>query len=400
MLKDYSVESIIGVHGFNTPQFKGLGGMIKQRNKDFIVREIPPSGKPIFDGSEIGKDLGGMFIHCVLWKTGIDTFSAIRKLSSSWKVAENDFGFAGLKDAAAETYQRISIWNIDKMCINNTNFPNIKVFHPIRQKFAIKIGDLLGNFFEVIIRNNQQKWNKEEWERFKVYLESNGVLNFYGSQRFGTKRPILHIIGKFLLQEKYSDAITKYLGETSPLENERITKLRQEYQNTHSYEKLRSEFPYSYRIEKMLLRGLIRYHSAKRIILNLPKSFLKLAISAYQSYLFNKILSYLNETYFPLPSDIFIPLPGYRTIQEQSSDEIWDKLVVLLEEDSLDLQSFRHEQLNLRSKGSLRKAIVFPSEFNYFPMDIQEKGIKVTFSLPKGSYGTIVIREIMKKEIC
>ncbi|UCG90461.1 MAG: tRNA pseudouridine(13) synthase TruD, partial [Candidatus Heimdallarchaeota archaeon] len=333
-MKDYSIESNIGIHGYSTPQFLGIGGIIKQRNEDFIVREIPPSGKPIFDGSEIGEDLGGMFIHCCLWKTGLDTFSAIRKLSTSWKIAEKDFGFAGLKDAAAETYQRISIWNIDKRRIYNTNLPKIKVFHPIRQKFAVKIGDLLGNFFEIIIRNNRREWSNEEWEHFKVHLESNGVLNFYGPQRFGTKRPILHLIGKLLLQEKYSEAITKYLGETSPLENERITKLRQEYLETHSYSRLRLEFPYSYRIERVLLRGLMRHHSAKRIILNLPKSFLKLTISAYQSYIFNEILSYLNETCFPLPSDIIIPLPGFRTIPEQASDEIWEKLTALLEEDA------------------------------------------------------------------
>ncbi len=399
MLKDYSIESNIGVHGYSTPQFTGIGGIIKQRNKDFIVREIPPSGKPIFDGSEIGDNLGGMFIHCVLWKTGLDTYSAIRKLSSSWKIAEKDFGFAGLKDAAAETYQRISIWNIDKKRIYTTNLPNIKIFHPIRQKFAVKIGDLLGNFFEIIIRNNHQKWNNEEWKHFKVHLESKGVLNFYGSQRFGAKRPILHLIGKLLLQEKYSDAVTKYLGEISPLENERITKLRQKYHETHSYNKLRSEFPYSYHIERMLLRGLIRHHSSKSIILNLPKSFLKLAISAYQSYLFNRVLSHLNKTCVPLASDIAIPLPGYRTIQEQVSDEIWDNLTALLEKDALDLHSFRHEQPNLRSKGSSRRAIIFPDNFNYFPMDIEEKGIKVTFSIPKGSYGTIVIREITKNKI-
>ena len=80
MSKNYSVESIIVIHGFNTTEFDGTGGKIKQLNKDFIVREIPPSGKPIFDGSEIGEDLGGLFIHCVMWKSGFDTFSAIKRL--------------------------------------------------------------------------------------------------------------------------------------------------------------------------------------------------------------------------------------------------------------------------------------------------------------------------------
>ena len=399
MSKNYSIESIIGIRGYTTPQFVGTGGMMKQRNKDFIVREIPPSGKPIFDGSEIGDNLGGMYIHCVLWKTGLDTFSAIKKLSNNWKIAEEDFGYAGLKDAAAETYQRISIWNIDKRRIKATNLPNINLFHPIRQKFAVRTGDLLGNFFEIIIRGIQREWSNDDWEQFKIHLESKGVLNFYGFQRFGGKRPILHLIGKLLLQEEYFDAIDKYLGETSPMEHENITKLRHEYREARSYNNLRLKFPNLYLIERRLLRGLKRHHSAKNIILSLPKPFLRLTISAYQAYLFNEVLSYLNETYFPLLGDMTIPLPGYQTFREHAREEIWDKLTALLDEDTLDFLSFKHEHPNLRSKGSLRKAILLPTEFNYSKMDIEERSKKVTFCLPKGSYATIVIREIIKTEI-
>lgn len=399
MSKDYSIESIIGIRGYSAAQFSGTGGVTKQRNKDFIVREIPPSGKPIFNGSEIGDNLGGMYIHCVLWKTGLDTFSAIRKLCNFWGVAEEDFGYAGLKDAAAETYQRISVWNIDGRLIEATDLPKMKVFHPIRQKFAVKIGDLIGNFFEITIRDIQNEWDDEYWKHFKSHLESKGILNFYGFQRFGGKRPILHQIGKNLLQEEYSDAIDKYLGETSPLEKENITELRKEYYKIRSYSNLRSKFPNSYRYEKLLLRGLERHHSAKNIILSLPKSFLRLAISAYQSYLFNKVLSLLNENHFPLPADLVIPLAGYQSIREQTSYEAWYELTALLDKDMLDFQSFMHEEQKLRSKGALRKAIAFPCEFDYHHMAIEEKGNVVTFSLPKGSYGTVLIREITKTEI-
>ncbi|UCG90790.1 MAG: tRNA pseudouridine(13) synthase TruD, partial [Candidatus Heimdallarchaeota archaeon] len=51
-----------------------------------------------------------------------------------------------------------------------------------------------------------------------------------------------------------------------------------------------------------------------------------------------------------------------------------------------------------RSKGSSRRAIIFPDKFNFSPMDIEEKRIEVTFGLPKGSYGTVVVREIIKNK--
>ena len=396
MSKDYSIDSVIGIHGFNTPEFKGTGGNIKQQNKDFIVREIPPTGKPIFDGSEIGEDLGGLYIHCVLWKSGLDTFSAIKKLSFFLGIAEEDFGFAGLKDAAAETYQRISIWNIDKNDIKRINQPNIRLFHPIRQKFAVKTGDLIGNYFKIKIKDIRRDWNENESDYLNNIFTSKGVLNFYGPQRFGSTRPILHLIGKFLLQEEYSEAIDQYIGATSPLENVEIMKLRKKYWNTTVYGNLLSNFPNSYRIEKTLLKGLESNRSSKSILLSLPKQFLRLAISAYQSYLFNKVLSFVNDAGLHL-SSLKIPLPGYQSVRSQIKEEIWEKLTYYLEEDELDYSSFYHEQTKLRSKGSVRSAISYPTEFNCTQVGIKE--LQVIFCLPKGSYGTTVIREIIKAEI-
>ncbi|UCG00530.1 MAG: tRNA pseudouridine(13) synthase TruD [Candidatus Heimdallarchaeota archaeon] len=396
-MPNHSIESIVGIHGYITPEFNGTGGKIKQQNKDFIVREIPPSGKPIFDGSEIGEDLGGLYIHCVLWKSGFDTFRAINKLGSLLRIEEKDFGFAGLKDAAAETYQRISIWNIDIHLIERIDLPKIRLFHPIRQKFAVKIGDLLGNYFKIKIRDIQRELSEDDLENLKRGLELKGVLNFYGPQRFGSTRPILHIIGKLLLQNRYSEAIDKYLGAKSPLENEKIVELRHEYSDTQSYRELIDKFPISYRIEKMLLKGLDKNRSSKNIVLTLPKQFLRLAISSYQSYLFNRVLSYLNESDFPLSKKLVIPLPGYQTVRKQTSEEIWEKLNTFLEEDALDYQSFYHEEAMLRSKGTLRNAILFPTQFNYSHLDID--WIEVIFCLPKGSYGTSVIREITKTNI-
>ncbi|MFW9903404.1 MAG: tRNA pseudouridine(13) synthase TruD [Candidatus Thorarchaeota archaeon] len=395
MSKDYSVESIIGIHGYNTTEFNGTGGRIKQQNKDFIVREIPPSGKPIFNGSEIGEDLGGLFIHCVMWKSGLDTFSAINRLSSLLRIAEKDFGFAGLKDAAAETYQRISIWNTDINCIKRVNLPKIRLFYPIRQKFAIKTGDLLGNYFKIRIRGIRKNLNESDLEFLNKNFEVKGVLNFYGSQRFGSTRPILHVIGRLLLQNRYSEAINQYLGVTSPLENEKIVRLRKEYHNTNSYEILINKFPNSYRIERLLLTGLKARRTSKNIVFSLPKQFLRLAISAYQSYLFNKVLSFVNEVGLP-PFSLKIPLPGYKTESKQTIEEIWEKMTSCLEDDELDYKCFHHEHAILRSKGSLRDAISFPKQFHC--SQLGNKDIEVVFCLPKGSYGTIVIREITKNK--
>jgi tRNA pseudouridine13 synthase len=396
MKKDDLINSNIGIWGFSTSQIPGMGGEIKKRPDDFIVREILPNGKILFDGSELGEDIGGMFIHCVLWKSGLDTFSAIRKISKSLKIPKDNFGYAGLKDAFAETYQRISIWNINKEQVKAIKLHRIKLFNPINQKFSVKIGELFGNHFEVTIRDINDPWGAEQWIEFKKHIESKGLLNFYASQRFGSKRPILHLVGKFLLNMQYSEAINTYLGNSSTLENEYISRLRKEYREGHSLNDIKNKFPNSFSIEKKLLEGLERGYSASRTIFGLPKSFLRLAISAYQSYIFNKTLSYLNENKFDFKDDHFIPLPGYQITNLETQPEIWDKMVEILHNEEIDLLNFKQTHPLFRSKGSFRKAKIYPKSLDYISLEISPETIKISFDLPKGSYGTIVTRELIK----
>ncbi|MFX0086259.1 MAG: tRNA pseudouridine(13) synthase TruD [Candidatus Hodarchaeota archaeon] len=398
MSKNYSVESLVGINKYSTPRFRGMGGIIKQKNEDFVVREIPPSGKPIFTGSEIGDDQGGMYIHCVLWKSGLDTFNAIKKLSFFLGLNESDIGYAGLKDAYAETFQRISIWNLDIESVKKINFSDLKLFHPIRQRFAIRIGDLVGNYFEVIIRDIEREWTSEEWNSFQIQMESNGILNYYGIQRFGSKRPILHLIGKLLLQKRYPEIIKRYIGDTSALEHENITQLRMEYLEASSYTRIRDQFPKKYSIERMLLTGLLKGFPAKKNVLRLPKYFLRLSISAYQAYIFNRILSSVNVDNIVSLKDLRIPLPGYQSKKQETSEKIWNILLTMLEADIVDFNNFKHEKPSLSSKGSTRKAIIFPTKINNEKISTEKKAIKISFALPKGSYATILTREIIKEE--
>ncbi|MHA2074296.1 MAG: tRNA pseudouridine(13) synthase TruD [Candidatus Hodarchaeales archaeon] len=377
----------------------GTGGVIKQKNEDFIVREILPSGHPIFTGNEIGEDHGGMYTHCVLWKSGLDTFNAINRLCNILNLKEEDIGYAGLKDAKAETYQRISLWNVSSERIKDINMIDLKLINPIRQKFSIKIGDLLGNYFEIVIRDINREWVTEEWDSFKNQIKTKGFLNYFGMQRFGSKRPVLHIIGKLFLQNRYSELIDRYLGDLSPLEFEKITQLRKQYRMGNSYEIIRDKFPKKFSIERTLLNGLSKGFSAKNTVLSLPKSFLRLSISAYQAFIFNKTISILNDVNVSISRNPVVPLPGYKSKKQETSEEAWKILSSLLESDNINFSTFKHEQSSFRSKGSTRNAIVIPTDFTLITQNKEDRMLRISFSLQKGSYATIVTREIIKDRI-
>ena len=390
-----NLEESTGIKGYLL-NFKGIKGTIKQIPEDFIVREILPDGKVIVDGSEIGSDVGGMYTHFVLWKRGLDTYSALKKIAAVCFLQEKDFGFAGLKDAQAVTLQRISVWGLQKNCLEKINNPNLRIINPIRRKFSIGLGSLTGNQFQVLIRNISEKIENKPLLKLRAEALDRGFLNFFGLQRFGSKRPIMHIVGRYLIQEKYSDAIDAYLGNVSNFENEKLTRLRERYLNGENPTNIMNEFPRSYSFERTMIKGLVKKKSPERVILSLPQYYLRLAISAYQSYLFNIILHNLHMSEYPLLPETMIPLVGYSTDFSSLQEESRVFLKEQLNKDNLNLNSFKHKHKMLRTKGIDRVAIVKPTNLNFTQSDSKKNVLQVVFNLTKGSYATIFLREILR----
>ncbi len=390
-----NLEESTGIKGYLL-NFKRIQGTIKQLPEDFIVREILPDGKVIVDGSEIGSDVGGMYTHFVLWKRGLDTYSALKKIAAVCLLQEKDFGFAGLKDAQAVSLQRISVWGLQKNCLEKINIPNLRIINPIRRKFSISLGSLTGNQFQIIIRDISERVENEQLVRLHREALDRGFLNFFGLQRFGSKRPIMHIVGRYLLQEKYSDAIDTYLGNVSNFENEKITKLRERYLNGENPSNILKEYPKSYSFERTMIKGLVQRKSPERVISSLPQYYLRLAISAYQSYLFNITLQNLHMSKYPLLPETKIPLVGYSTDYSPLNEESRMFLKELLNKDNLNLNSFKHKHKMLRTKGIDRFAIVKPTNLNFTSSDSKKNVLQIEFNLTKGSYATMFLREVLQ----
>ncbi|MHA1977260.1 MAG: tRNA pseudouridine(13) synthase TruD [Candidatus Hodarchaeales archaeon] len=397
MTRSTLLEKQVGIRGHHS-RFSGIGGTIKHSPQDFIVREIIPSGEILTTGKEIGEDIGGMFVHFVLWKQGMDTHSALKRIGKLCHHNDKDFGYAGLKDAQAETLQRISVWSGNKECLGNINFPKLKILNPIRQKFSVSIGDLVGNRFQVNIRNIIRKMNHFELKTLCSEAESTGFLNFYGLQRFGSKRPILHKFGRFLLQEKYSLAVDSYLGEYSEFEHEKISRLRQMYAKEDSLSEIYEQYPSTYSFEKRMLSGLMKGFSKEKIIKSFPIYFLRLAISAYQSYLFNKTLNAHHEQCLELSPQLRLPIIGYSTDLSTFPREIRSLILDFLSQDDLDLNSFNHQIKKLCSKGTERSAVLKPSDIKVISHSEKRNILQIRFSLLKGSYGTMFLREVLKND--
>ena len=81
-----------------TADLPGTGGFLRTHPEDFRVDEsalYEPSGE-------------GKHVYFRLWKRGIDTFEAIRRVARALDLPERAFGYAGLKDSRAVTTQWVS----------------------------------------------------------------------------------------------------------------------------------------------------------------------------------------------------------------------------------------------------------------------------------------------------
>jgi len=273
----------------------GIGGRIKQIPEDFIVEEIAEDGKVL----EVDKNLtesnsqAGEFIHFTLQKNNWDTHRAMKEISKRLGVSRNRLSFAGTKDKRAVTTQRASAWNIKEEDLEKVNIKDIQLREFSYSNDRIDLGDLQGNRFAITIRNLDL-----DEDSIKNVINSTtdelkaGFPNFFGVQRFGTTRPITHLVGKEIIKQNFREAVMLYLTRTYPDEPEETKQAREFLRKTEDFNEALKKFPRNLGYELSILNYLIQnpdnFPGALR---SLPKKLGTMFLHAYQSYIFNRALS-------------------------------------------------------------------------------------------------------------
>ena len=176
---------------------------IKQKNEDFKVTEIIPTPQQKNSGS---------YAYCRLIKFGVSTTDAINILSKKFRISQGQVSVAGMKDEEAIAIQFLSFYkyNPSKIDIHIKDGEWLRLEKPIYSGTEpIKKGYLLGNVFEIAIRN-MPKWyvNKIEYQIRKYYYVKDYVINYFDQQRFGRPNSlfITHKIGEMIIKNKYEKA--------------------------------------------------------------------------------------------------------------------------------------------------------------------------------------------------
>ena len=385
------IDSELGLNVYST-KFSGTNGKIKQNNKDFEVNEIISEKV----SNAISEDKG-LAVY-ILRKNGIDTTHALRDV-------EKRFGLVlralGLKDSNAVTEQYVQAKTVSRSLeqIEGKKYSLRRIGFT---KKPIAKQDMLGNKFRIKISDSTNDVSQ--------FTEHDKILNFFGYQRFGSKRPVTHLIGKAIIQENYQQAIDFLLSYSSKHDSGDNNHYRKLIFERKSDLEVIDQLPKSMDIEIVILQSLAKSNDQKTAIREIPLQMRRFYIHAYQSYIFNKTLSmafeYEEDLFTPQENDVCydrtnklgkfqnetgqrltVPLVGHSYFKKTRFDYYIQK--ILEQEDVLPSEFLIKDFQEISVEGGFRNSSIQCDGF-------QASNDIIDFQLSRGSYATIVFREILK----
>lgn len=336
----------------------------KQSKDDFVVNEVP-----LYEFSNEGEHL-----ILKLRKKDLATWDAIEILANYLQCSTREFGYAGLKDKNAMTVQHISVHRKYEDALKSFSHENIKILETTYHNNKIKIGHLKGNNFFIRLKRvglvEKQKI-EEAFSKIAVF----GMPNYFGFQRFG-------IDG-----ENYKKG--KQIVEGTLKERNR--NLKQMFINAYQ-----SYLFNSWLSKRIEISKLIEAFEPKEICekLNLPLDEVKRAKKQPHPF---KILTGDLLSHYPF-GKIFI-IDDLETESQKffEKDRVPTGLLCgkrVKKSEGLAYEIEKDFEVQMSEDGARRFAFVFPENLqsNYKE---DKNHMELSFYLPKGSYATELIAEIL-----
>jgi tRNA pseudouridine13 synthase len=443
------IDKLLGIEVYATTS-EGIGGAIRESADDFVVEEVLVDGsKASADGSVPNRVIGSTpqkqrYLLCVLVKRNWDTFIAVKNIAKSLGIDQARVQFAGIKDAKAVTAQYVTIENVLMEDVAKVNVKDIEVRPVGYVREMLSLFYLLGNNFTITIKSikDSEATTKEHIAQTVQELEGlGGIPNFFGHQRFGTTRPVTHLVGKALVQGDFEEAAMLFLAKPSVHEHPASRQARQELETTKNFKQALENFPKQLRFERLMLNHLADNPSDFiGAFQSLPLKLQALFVQAHQSYLFNRFLSERVKRGLPLNEVVVgdyvvgversglpmttvakivvaenlaevnaqvktgrlrVALPIFGVKQKLSQGIMGQIENEVLEQEGVEADNLQVNVLSrMGGKGGLRTAVTPIKDIKLQNVLKKSDGegcqAQLSFMLLRGSYATVVLREIMK----
>jgi tRNA pseudouridine13 synthase len=367
---------------------------------------------------------GGPFALYRLTKTSIGTPEAITAIGAKWNIHRKRISYGGLKDRHAVTVQYLTIHNGPRRALNQKSL-SLEYLGQVRSAFTS--AEMHGNRFRLVLRD----MTASEIQHAVAAVDSvrlTGLPNYFDDQRFGSLGVSREWIAKEWCLGNWERAL--WLALADPHEHDSAS----DKQQKQLLRDMWGRWPECQQsLDRSSRRSIVTYMSDKvksgrdpdyrgalaRISIDLRGLYL----SAWQSALWNRLLtSFLQVSCDAAALDHFSLLSGPCVFPRQLSDAvqktllstelplpcarierpeglIGDLLDAVLADEQIELRQIRvkYPRDSFFSKG-LRKAIITPEGLQCEVADDElspgRQKLTLSFSLPRGSYATILVKRI------
>jgi len=386
---------------------------LKCQPEDFLVEELPQL--------TIGSGPHAVY---QLKKRSLGTPEAIASIVERWQVPRKRFSYGGLKDKHAVTTQLVTIYNGPR---KNLSQRSLEVTYLGQTAEAMTATHIAGNRFTIVMRD-MTGIEIGVAQQAVDDLRGRGIPNYFDDQRFGSLGFSGEWIARAWCQGNYERALWLALADPHPDDRSSDKQQKQILRDHWGRWRECKEL-----LERSHRRSIVT-NLADKEAANKPPDFRSafgclncelrgLYLSAYQSALWNRLLTAYLQQQFPTerlhdfklasgPSvfirgltesetsqlaDQQLPLPSAR--QKLDAGPIADLLNAVLAAEGIEQRELRvkYPRDSFFSKGQ-RAALIriddLQAEVANDELYPKRQKLCLSFELPRGSYATMVVKRL------
>ena len=402
----------IGVYATDAPP---CAARLRTEPDDFVVEEA------FRLGAVSTRPLAGSVPLYRVEKRGIDTLHVARAME---RVLKSRVAYAGMKDKRASATQYMTPTSTRSERPSEVEDPSFSAKlvgylpRPISRSMAA------GNRFRITLRGCCPEIGARVSQALAA-AASLRIPNFYGLQRFGARDQVTHLVGREIVRGRLAEAVRLLLAEPRSADDERTAQARRLMADGRYAEGARL-LPERQDVERAVARRLAaRPEDSLGALRAAPVAVRRLYVQAFQSYIFNRTLSAAvaagadisaalqGDNWGELAADGLnlakvhgvrepmvrgaVPLVQLVGYAHRDYGSRFDRFLgeVMREEQVAAGEFCVKGMQEVSLEGGFRKAYLSVSEPT---SEVSGDVARLGFTLPRGGYATVLLREIIKPE--
>ncbi|MCA2977433.1 MAG: tRNA pseudouridine(13) synthase TruD, partial [Myxococcaceae bacterium] len=384
---------------------------LKQRPEDFSVKE----------SFRFDEDVDGRYRVYLMDKQKLSTFDAVARIAKAFGLKPGAVSFCGLKDKQGRTEQLIAVEGVDV----DMQEPDLRLKFLGRTAAPLTAANTTSNRFAVTVRQLREQ-ELQDVTLAVAEVGRLGVVNYFDNQRFGSLKHGQGFIAKDLIKGDFERALRNYMAVPSPLDRTDDAKVKAFW--AEHWGDWRASCPYQ--------TANTRYARILHVLRRAPRNFLEafltidakyraLMLFEFQSYLWNESARRLLQLLLPREALFVMPYQAGSLLHHREAPP---ELLAWMRQATVPLlgptTTFTHpsvkeavewalgkekltlEQLTVKEAPRLlffkheeRPLLVQPQKLviGRAGRDEINRGflkVNVAFTLPPGSYATLVVKRL------